>query len=144
MKLGSATRKCPNYGIPDWLEIDIFYKGLLPTTRTLIDAASGGALNRKNRDEAYELLDQMTSNSYQWPNERSIPKRTMGVLEVDAITALQAQVTLLTKMIEASSVNVIQTPPFSCDWCGGHMSGECQGFIPNEQANFINNNYPRQ
>ena len=93
----------------------MFDKGLLPITKTFIDAASGGALNRKNRDEAYELLDEMVYNSYQWPNERYIPKRTMGVLEVDAIIALQAQVSLLTKKMEASSVKIIHAPPISCD-----------------------------
>jgi len=83
-----ALRKCPNHGIPDWLEIDMFYKGLLPTTRTLIDAASGGALNRKTKDDAYKLHDEMASNSYQWPNYRAPPSKVVGVLELDAITAL--------------------------------------------------------
>jgi hypothetical protein len=135
-----ALRKCPNHGIPDWLEIDMFYKGLLPTTRTLIDAASGGALNRKTKDEAYELLDEMASNSYQWPNDRDKPRKTVGVLELDAITALQAQVSLLTKKLE--EVNVIQAPNSACNWCGGdHPSEACQGPATTEQVNAMGNNF---
>jgi len=32
----------------------------------IIDVAAGGALMSKERDEAYELLKEMASNSYQW------------------------------------------------------------------------------
>ena len=118
----------------------MFYKGLLPTTRTLIDAASGGALNRKTKDEAYELLDEMASNSYQWPNKREKPRKTLGVLELDVISALQAQVSLLTKKLEV--VNVIQSPTTACYWCGGeHPSEACQGPSTSEQVNVVGNNF---
>ena len=34
-------------------------------------------------------------NNYQWPSERQVPKRAMGVHEIDAISALSAQVQTL-------------------------------------------------
>jgi len=35
-----------------------------------IDASAGGALMGKDRDEAYELPEEMTSNSYRWQSKR--------------------------------------------------------------------------
>ena len=92
------------------------------------------------KDEAYELLDEMASNSYQWPNDQEKPRKTVGVLELDAITTLQAQVSLLTKKLE--EVNVIQAPPNACNWCGGeHPSEACNGAPTMEQMNTIGNNF---
>ena len=46
-----------------------FYNGLNPNNKMIIDAAAGGALMGKERDEAYELLEEMASNSYQWQSD---------------------------------------------------------------------------
>ena len=61
-----TLRRCPNHGLPDWLEIDLFYKGLKPSIRTIVDLSAGGALNRLSHDEAYDLLDVLASNDSQW------------------------------------------------------------------------------
>jgi len=47
------------------LEIQFFYNGLTPNIKMVIDAVTGEALMGKEWDEAYELLEEMTSNSYQ-------------------------------------------------------------------------------
>jgi len=41
--------------------------------RSTIDAAVGGILMNKTEDEAYNLIEEMTLNNYQWSNERSQP-----------------------------------------------------------------------
>ncbi|KAG9442162.1 hypothetical protein H6P81_018016 [Aristolochia fimbriata] len=46
-------RKCPNHGIPLWMQIETFYNGITVSTRNLIDAAAGGTVNRKTPNEAY-------------------------------------------------------------------------------------------
>ncbi|GMN60160.1 hypothetical protein TIFTF001_029262 [Ficus carica] len=51
----------------------------------------------KTQNEAYDLLDEMAANAYQWPVERVAPKKAYGVHEVDPIIALTAQVATLTK-----------------------------------------------
>ena len=38
-------------------------------TRTLIDVAAGGAFMSKTQDAAYEFLEEMAVNNYQWPIE---------------------------------------------------------------------------
>ena len=55
---------------------------------------------KKNEDEANELLEDMTNNKYLWPSERLPPlKKVLEIHEVDAITKLTSQVTLLTQQM---------------------------------------------
>ncbi|XP_075500001.1 uncharacterized protein LOC142538578 [Primulina tabacum] len=61
-------RKCPNHGYAEWVQIQLFYNGLDGPTRGNVDAAVGGTIFSKTPDEAYELLEQMTINSYHWPS----------------------------------------------------------------------------
>ena len=44
----------------------------------MIDAAAGGALMDKERDEAYELLEEMASDNYQWQSERVNTEKSCG------------------------------------------------------------------
>ncbi|XP_073061875.1 uncharacterized protein [Primulina eburnea] len=89
-------RRCPNHGFEDWVQIELFYNGLNGQTRTTVDAAAGGTIFAKSPAQAYDLLEQMTINSYQWSSERSGVQRTAGVYAVDLITSLTAQVSALT------------------------------------------------
>ncbi|XP_062114643.1 uncharacterized protein LOC133825757 [Humulus lupulus] len=95
-------RKCPHHGIEKWMLVHNFYNGLCGTTRTLIDAAAGGASMRKSANEAYDLLEEMTMNNQQWPSERSSSRKVAGMYEVDAISKLTAQVEALTKQLQGS------------------------------------------
>ncbi|XP_073031228.1 uncharacterized protein [Primulina eburnea] len=94
-------RKCPNHGFEDWVQIELFYNGLNGQTRGTVDAAAGGTIFAKSPEQAYDLLEQMTINSYQWPSERAGVKRTAAVYAVDPITSLTAQVSALTTQIAA-------------------------------------------
>jgi len=42
--------------------------------RSMIDATMGGTLKTKTEDEAYNLIEGMTLNNYQWSNERTHSK----------------------------------------------------------------------
>ena len=44
----------------------------------IIDVTAGGALNGKEHHEAYELLEEMASNSYQWQSDRAMPRKVVG------------------------------------------------------------------
>lgn len=87
-------RRCPHHGLPIWLQVQTFYNGLSATTRTMIDAAAGGTLMGKTLEEAYELLDEMASNNYQWSSDRMAPKRVAGVHEINAFDVLASQVVI--------------------------------------------------
>ena len=42
-----------------------FYNGLSDPTQTFIDASARGALMKKTTDQAYEILEDMATNSNQ-------------------------------------------------------------------------------
>ncbi|KAG8486279.1 hypothetical protein CXB51_019676 [Gossypium anomalum] len=43
----------------------MFYNGVNPSTRQMIDAAAGGTINNKTPEEAYEFIEEMSLNNYQ-------------------------------------------------------------------------------
>ena len=90
-------RKCPHHGLPKWMIVHNIYNGLNGTSRIVIDASAGGSFMKKSEEEAYELLDDVATNNFQWPSERVAAKKATGVYEIDALTALTAQVASLTK-----------------------------------------------
>ncbi|XP_022893877.1 uncharacterized protein LOC111408340 [Olea europaea var. sylvestris] len=83
----------------DWLQIQTFYNGLNGQTQIVVDFTAGGALLSKTPDEVYALLDEIATNSYQWPSERLSVEKVAGLYEVDPITALTAQMSSLTNHI---------------------------------------------
>ncbi|XP_062113074.1 uncharacterized protein LOC133824222 [Humulus lupulus] len=134
-------RKCCHHGIEKWMLVHNFYIGLCGTTRTIIYAAAGGAFMSKGADEAYELLEEMAMNNYQWPAERDTSQRKVaGVYEFDVITALTAQVASLTKQLQQNKIlaqaQSIQMKA-GCELCGGpHLYEQCTvyGNMPVDQA----------
>ena len=142
-KYKDMIRRCPHHGLPEWLQVQIFYNGLNPQTRTVIDAAAGGALMGKSASEAFNLLEVMASNNYQWPNERAT-KKAAGLYEIDGFSELTAKVECLSLKLDTISVNAIQSVQV-CYLCGGpHQSVDCQvgnPFAPSstEQANYVSN-----
>ena len=91
------------------------------------------------------MIDEMATNNYQWQADRSISKRATGIHNVDAVTALAAQVELLNKKIDGLSVGGSPVPVMVCELCGtgGHHSTDCQvgnPFAqPTEQVNYTGN-----
>lgn len=44
----------------------------------------------KIHEAAYEILEELVSNNYQWSAERAMPRKKAGVFEFDFITILVA------------------------------------------------------
>ena len=83
----------------------------------IVDAVAGGELMGKNRDETYELLEEMASNDFDWQVKNEMLKKVVGMHVLDAITTLQAQLTSLRKQLGAFNVSDIQFQPQVCDFC---------------------------
>ncbi|XP_062104720.1 uncharacterized protein LOC133816003 [Humulus lupulus] len=140
-------RKCPHHGIEKWMLVHIFYNGLCGTTRTIIDAAFGGAFMSKSANEAYDLLEEMAMNNYQWPSKRETTKKVAGVHELDAISMLSAQVATLTKQLQQNNIQAqapVMQMQIMCDLCGGpHLFEQCTmrdlNNMPMEQVQTIGN-----
>ena len=98
----------------------------------MVDASANGALLSKSYNEAYEILQRIANNNYQWPSTRQTAARgTVGVHNVDTLTAVSAQVTSLTRMVKAMTTapaTVNQISDMSCIYCGeGHLFDNCPG-----------------
>ncbi|KAH9658480.1 hypothetical protein KPL70_023512 [Citrus sinensis] len=139
-----------------FLELETFYNGLNPSTKLMVDASANGTLLSKSYNEVYEILERIANNNYQWPSTRQAAARgTVGVHNVDTLTALSAQVTSLTRMVKAMTtapVTVNQISDVSCVYCGeGHLFDNCPGnltsinyvgsFNRQNQDNPYSNNY---
>ncbi|XP_022855445.1 uncharacterized protein LOC111376704 [Olea europaea var. sylvestris] len=128
-------RRCHQHGFQKWVQIEIFYNGLNGQTRTMVDAAAGGILMAKTTEAAYALLDDIATNSYQWPSERSGVKKVVGLHEMDPITALAAQVASLTNQIVTLTTQGNQQ---KVDSVMSTSSSHQQTKVANEQAQYVN------
>ncbi|XP_062080535.1 uncharacterized protein LOC133785303 [Humulus lupulus] len=138
-------RRFPHHMIEKWMLVINFYNGLGCTTRTIIDAAAGGAFMSKSANKAYDLLKEMAMNNYQWPTERQITKKVAGMIELDAISMLIAQVASLMKQLQQNNLTA-QTMQLQsvCEMCGMvHPPNQCPAMdlnnFPMEQVQAIGN-----
>lgn len=73
--------------------METFYNGLNANTRMIIDVFTNRAILAKTYNEAYDIIERIENNNYQWPTNRiSSGKKVPGVLELDALTAISAPV----------------------------------------------------
>ncbi|KAG8499370.1 hypothetical protein CXB51_005835 [Gossypium anomalum] len=137
-------RKCPHHRLPLWLQVQTFHNGLNPSTRQMIDAVAGGTLNNKTPEEAYEFIEEMSLNNYQWQVMRTKPSKSVGVFNLDAVTMLSNQVELLNKKIDGLCGSTQIHSVMQCDTSRGGMdNSEYLPFGPsmeNEQMNYMGNN----
>ena len=63
-RLRDLTRECPHHGVSNHGLTQIFYDGLGPQDRYLLDAPSGGTFMSKFEDEAIELTKTVAENSH--------------------------------------------------------------------------------
>ena len=76
--------------------IQTFYNGVTQSVQSTIDATASGTLMNKTKDEAYNLIEEMSLNNFQWSIKWGQPKRVGGKLEVDALTLLSAKIDAMT------------------------------------------------
>ncbi|KAJ4705116.1 Retrotransposon gag protein [Melia azedarach] len=100
-------RKCPHHGIPHCIQMETFYNGLNAYTRMVVDASANGAILAKSYNEAYEILERISNNNYQWPTTRaSIGRKVTGIHEVEALTSLAAEVSSMSNMLKTISMGM--------------------------------------
>ena len=94
--------------------------------RTVIDSSAKGALMKKTTDQAYEMLEDTTTNSNQWPMDRITPRKVVGGTYNEVLNNLVTHVAQITK--QRGTINALQTSPWElCEFCGEqHSSTECQ------------------
>ncbi|XP_062088447.1 uncharacterized protein LOC133795008 [Humulus lupulus] len=149
-------RKCLHHGIPHCIQMETFYNGLNAASRMVLDASTNKAILSKSYNEAFKILERIASNNYQWSTTRAPTSRKVaGVLEVDALTALTAQMASMTNILKNMSLGgniqpaaTIQSAETSCVYCGdGHTFENCPSnpasdcYVGNQNFNRNNNIY---
>ena len=76
-----------------------FYKGLSDSTIIVIDASTRGDLTKKTKDQVYRILEDMATNSNQWPKDKVVPRKAMGGTNIEVLSNLVNHVALLTKQL---------------------------------------------
>ena len=116
-------RKCPYHRLTRWMQVNTFYNGMMNATRTVIYASSGGALMKKTTDQAYELLEDATTNTNQWPREKTTPVKAMGGADNEVLN-------------KQGTANSIQTNPWElCEFYGGQHRMQVRK--PNSRAGSV-------
>ncbi|XP_027096167.1 uncharacterized protein [Coffea arabica] len=134
-RFNKLCTRCPQHQISEQLLIQYFYEGLQSTDRSIIDAASGGALANKTPREAWELIETMAENSQQFGLRESNPPRRVNEVET---SSLQQQISELTSVVRQLVVgNVPQVK--ACGICTnmGHHTDLCP-ILQEEGAEQVN------
>ena len=53
----------------------------------------------KMAEEAYDLYEEMATSHYQAPSDRNMGRKVVGILELDQLSAIQAQIAALTNQL---------------------------------------------
>ena len=145
-------RKCPHHRLTRWMQVRTFYNSLRNATRTVIDASTGGSLMKKTKDQAYEILEDVATNTNQWPRDKIASVKAVGGTNNEVLSNLVTHVAQLTKQItrQQGIVNGIHTSLWElCKLCGGqHNNTKCQfGQQTIEHAQYVsrfNQSQPQQ
>ncbi|KAI5323720.1 hypothetical protein L3X38_032792 [Prunus dulcis] len=98
--------KCPHVKIDSHTQMNIFFDGLNPTSKSHVNASAGGSLSNKSAREAFELFDMMATESQQWAAEHS---QKMGIFELSVGSPnMSAQMEKMDKKIDAKFDMLLQ------------------------------------
>ncbi|XP_022889000.1 uncharacterized protein LOC111404422 [Olea europaea var. sylvestris] len=116
----NAFRKCPNLDVPKLAQIYLFYNGPRVEFRNIVDAFAGGSILTIEVDDAHNLFERIAENQANWLTDRKAPRKISGLHNVDAVTALAAQMEAITKKLDTLNqfVHMVQHPAPVCAGCG--------------------------
>ncbi|KAK9045938.1 hypothetical protein V6N11_051841 [Hibiscus sabdariffa] len=134
-------RKCTNHGFQDWTQVVMFFNGVNTPTCMMLDASANGTLLDKSPKEAFDILDRIANNDYQFPTARlGVGRRTPSKLDLEANDLVSAQLSAITNMRKnlQKSTDVRDAKVLSCVHCeGNHHANDCPTM--NESASYVGN-----
>ena len=71
----ALLRSCPNHNFDDATQLHIFYSGLKPQSKMILDASVGGTMMSKSPKEAIVIIDFITASDYQSHHDRALTQR---------------------------------------------------------------------
>nr|XP_016489219.1 PREDICTED: uncharacterized protein LOC107809136 [Nicotiana tabacum] len=131
-KVQGATQRLSHHNQTNEVLVHTFIEGLHPQTKIVVDAAAGGQVLEKIFDKINALLNKFSKSNPDWQREmgRNLVQISPGVLELDVVSSLSAQVSTLTNQVNQMTmiINKQQAQPVQqvqifYEVCGeGHMS----------------------
>ncbi|XP_021817899.1 uncharacterized protein LOC110760032 [Prunus avium] len=98
--------KCPHANIDADTQMNIFFDGLNPTSKSHVNASARGSLSNKSAREAFELFEMMATESQQWAVEHS---QNRGIFELSVGSPnLSAQMAQMEKKMDAKFDTILQ------------------------------------
>ncbi|KAK8713309.1 hypothetical protein V6N13_148530 [Hibiscus sabdariffa] len=108
-------------------------------TRMMLDASANGTLLDKSPEEAFDILDRIANNDYQFPTARLGARRqTPGKLDLDASDSVSTQLSAITNMLKSlhKPTDVRYAKALSCVHCeGNHHANDC--LTMHESASYV-------
>ncbi|GJV96326.1 reverse transcriptase domain-containing protein [Tanacetum coccineum] len=96
--------RCPNHNMLPVTQIDTFYNGLTLRHRDTINAAAGGTFMKRQPEECYDLIENMTAHHNDWDTSAHRGESSSYVTSSSKIAALSQQ------MIEMRKIYAIDVP----------------------------------
>jgi len=63
-KIQGIVKKCSNHGFDDITKLNLFYNGLRPQTRVLLDASARGKMMLKELEEATIIIESLAASNH--------------------------------------------------------------------------------
>ncbi|KAL4377024.1 hypothetical protein GQ457_02G029850 [Hibiscus cannabinus] len=107
----------------------------------MLDASANETLLDKSPEEAFDILDRVASNDYQFPTTGlGAGRRAPGMLDLDANDLVSAQLSAITHMLKnlQKPTDVRDAKALSCVHCEGkHHANDCPTM--HESASYVGN-----
>jgi len=103
---------CPHHQISEHLLLHYFYEGLHHMDKSMIDAASGGALGNSTPAAARQLIENMTFNSQQFGarNDAIVIRGVHDVGAAEYTKKLETKIDALTTLLNQLAANQRASP----------------------------------
>ncbi|XP_062104265.1 uncharacterized protein LOC133815441 [Humulus lupulus] len=127
---------CPHHQISEQLLFQCFYEGLQSLGRSMIDAASGGALVDKTPVTTRSLISNMAANSQQFGIRQDLipPPKSANEVSTSNANQLGQQLAQLTAVVQqlalgqhVRSCGIYQVVGHATDTCPTLVEGETEG-----------------
>ncbi|XP_070015450.1 uncharacterized protein [Nicotiana sylvestris] len=101
-------RDYPHHNQTNEVLAHTFIEGLHAETKIVVDAAAGGQVLEKSFDEIYALLNKFSKSNPDWQGEigRHTVQKSVGVLELDVVSALSTQISTLTNQVNQMNLSI--------------------------------------
>lgn len=96
-RFNELMRKCRNHGITLGNQVQYFYTGLTPFSKSQVDAFASGSIIGKSLQQTMDLCELIATTHSMFSSEIVVPPKAIEMYELDSTTSTNAQVAALIK-----------------------------------------------